>query len=1167
MTLLFADIEGSTRLVQQLDTGYAAVRDAYQSIVREAIETHAGHEMGTEGDSFFVVFDRAADAVACAVRAQAGIENHDWPVTEPVRVRVGIHTGEAVPRGDGYVGVAVHQAARVASAANGGQILLTEATRTLAANAPPSESVFADLGAHRLKDLDRPLRLYELRRAGGAPGPRPRTLDAQRHHLPTHLTPFTGREAELDTVTDLIADPAVRLLTLIGPGGTGKSRLAARVAEHATARFPDGVWFVPLASVSDPAAVPSAVGQTIGADESAHASAADAVFGALGDKRALLVLDNLEHLMEATAFINDVLHAAPNVDVLITSREPLRSSAERLYQVPPMVVPDPAASADDAARADAVALFVDRVSAREPAFRLDATNARDVIEICRRLDGLPLAIELAASRVPSLGVRALREKLDEGLAVLGGGPDDSPERHRTLDAAIAWSYDMLDAHEQQVFRQLAVFNGGWDAAAAAAVADASQGDLDALVERSLLRRDLAIANPRFTMLATIREFAQRRLAGSGEAELAAEKHTAYFNALAARAEAEIHRQDAGRWLDLLGADVDDLRTVMDRLWELGRNDEAAAMAASLADFWKIRGFLEQGRERLELAHERAGEASIERARCAVALARLRRETAISYVPKAMIPALEEAVEIATAVGDERCLARALAAMAGQAETFRDGFVAGYITGEAQKDETPRPKGRTKRQRRPKARSVLQRALAIAERCGDDVLIAEIRSNPSFHRGFFKKFRALSGDPRTVSSALAQMRGGGDKTVEAELLVRSFGSGRAREVAAERGLELARELGDQRLEAQALGRLADFAGRRADLKLSSDLLHQGIAVARSVGDKMAEGRMLFSLAIIGSHWRKAEAVAAIRARLAQMGRSYGWVGRSSLMFTAGAYLTGLRTFSGGALWIAAFAAFEGRTRHWLLLAAGSLLLGRVRNLVRRPAYWRFIHVRHSPLLIVTLAAFGLALWLDRPRLAALGLFVVLAVFAWMRGPVVRYVTSVCCAAGIVATYALPIGSEVVPILVVIAALPNAFSTLDVQRADPLWRLSITASVIARIGATFVGVDVAARLLTGSSPFGTWGRVGAPLAVAGLVTVTVVAVFLDRRLRVPAAMLAVGSALLPFSFAGSDPSAVAAGVIFGVAWVVAAALLATEPLDAPEDFYPSSLQGPPKPVALA
>ncbi|HEV8602830.1 MAG TPA: adenylate/guanylate cyclase domain-containing protein [Gaiellaceae bacterium] len=447
VTLLFTDIEGSTRLLHELGERYADVLSEHRRVLREAFSRHGGVEVDTQGDAFFVAFARAGDAVAAAGEAQYALTNG------PVRVRIGVHTGEPVVTEEGYVGADVHRAARIMGAGHGGQVLLPETTRQLL----DTTAELRELGDHRLKDLTAPQRLYQL---GDGDFPPLRTL--YRTNLPIQPTPLVGRERELEEAGALVRSH--RLLTLTGPGGSGKTRLALQLAAEAVAQFPDGVFWVPLQALRDPALVERAIGASVGAD--------NGLIEHVANKRLLVLLDNFEQLIEAAPVVSSLLAGTLNAKVLVTTREPLHIEPEQRYQVEPL--PD-----DDAA-----VLFVERAQAVILGFR--PTQA--VGEICRRLDGLPLAIELAAARVALLDPDELLARLDRRLPLLGSRSRDAPARQRTLRATIEWSHELLEPDEQELFCRLAVFRGSFSLEAAEAVCDADLDALESLVVKNLVRR-------------------------------------------------------------------------------------------------------------------------------------------------------------------------------------------------------------------------------------------------------------------------------------------------------------------------------------------------------------------------------------------------------------------------------------------------------------------------------------------------------------------------------------------------------------------------------------------------------------------------------------------------------------------------------------------------------
>ncbi len=517
VTFLFTDVEGSTRLLERLGDRYGAVRDGHDRILQSAIADNGGRVVDTAGDGLFAVFPSPRQAVSAAARAQRELAGAHWPDGIALRVRMGVHTGEGVVDGSGYVGLDVHRAARISAAGHGGQVLVSEATRALVADALPEGASLEDLGVHRLRDLTRSERLYQLTVDGLDHGfPPLRTEDARPGNLPTRLTGFVGRADQVGEVRELIREN--RLVTLTGPGGTGKTRLALHVADGLAPSFADGAFFVDLSSVRDPALVPAAVIAALSLAEPSGRPATDVLSTYLERRNLLLVLDNLEQVTDAGAFVEELLGSAPGVRVLGTSRVPMHLYGEQEYAVPPLTLPregqlDP----DELGRSEAVELFVQRASAVKAGFRLTEENAGTVAEIVARLDGLPLAIELAASRVKLLPPRQLLPRLERRLALLTSSGRSFPERQRTLRATLDWSHDLLPEPERRLFRRLAVFAGGADLGAVEAVANpnAELGDtlelLATLVDDNLVRSlDDDGGEPRFGMLETIREYGMDR---------------------------------------------------------------------------------------------------------------------------------------------------------------------------------------------------------------------------------------------------------------------------------------------------------------------------------------------------------------------------------------------------------------------------------------------------------------------------------------------------------------------------------------------------------------------------------------------------------------------------------------------------------------------------------
>jgi predicted ATPase/class 3 adenylate cyclase len=569
VTFLFTDVEGSTRLLREHGDAYADLLGEHRRVIREAFTRHGGVEVDTQGDAFFVAFPRAVDAVAAAAEAQAALE------PGPIRVRMGLHTGEPLVTEHGYVGMDVHRAARIAASAHGGQIVVSEATRRLLADAP-----LRDLGEHRLKDLIGAERLFQV---GKGDFPPLRTLDTT--NLPVVSIPLVGRERELE---ELVADLSngTRLITVTGPGGTGKTRLALQVAAELVGTFSDGVFWVPLAGLTDPELLASEVAQTVGAP--------DDLMGFLRGRELLLLLDNFEHLLDAAPVVSSILATSDRVRALVTSRAPLRLGGEQEYRLEPL--PQKQAAALFAARARAVGREV-------------APDDATVEEICRRLDGLPLAIELAAARTKLLAPDRLLERLDSALAILTGGARDAPERQRTLRATIEWSYDLLDTRARELFARLSVFAGTFPLEAAEEVCGAELDDLAALVDYSLVK---PIGDDRFFMLETVREYALGQLCGGSEEDELRRRHATFFSALAE--EAYRHRFSAeAEWSARLDGDHDDLRAALDWL-SAGDPDRALELAGALGWYWLSRGLLGEGCGRLQAALAASGATGRSRAR-------------------------------------------------------------------------------------------------------------------------------------------------------------------------------------------------------------------------------------------------------------------------------------------------------------------------------------------------------------------------------------------------------------------------------------------------------------------------------------------------------------------------------------------------------------------------
>jgi len=619
ITLLFTDIEGSTRLLQQVGHRYDGILTECRQLLRAAFHRWNGYEVDTQGDAFFVAFARATDAVSAAVEMQRALAAHSWPDGATVHVRMGLHTGEPQRSAEGYVGLDVHHAARIMSAAHGGQVVLSQTTRDLVQYNLPDGVHLRDLGELRLKDLQRPSRLFQLAIVDlPADFPPLKALDTHPNNLPIQLTSLIGREKEVATIGRLLAREDVRLLTLTGPGGTGKTRLGLQVAAEVSDRFHEGVYFVNLAPITDPALVIPTIAQTLDLKEMGEQPPLDQLKTFLRERQLLLVLDNFEQVVRAAVYVADLLATCPKLKVIVTSRIVLHVQAEQEFAVPPLAVPDPKQLPNlvTLSQYEAVALFISRAQAARPEFQVTNANAPAVAEICARLDGLPLAIELAAARIKLLPPQALLARLDQRLALLTGGARDVPARQQTLRNTIEWSYQLLDEEEQRLFRRLSVFVGGGPLPAAEVLCqEIGQADLDvlnsllALLDNSLIQSsEEGAEEPRFLMLQTVREFGLERLAASGELERTRMAHARYFLALAEQAEPELHGPNQAMWVARLEQEHDNLREALEWALEKVRDETAAErreigmrLGAALKEFWLILGHYREARTFLERA--------------------------------------------------------------------------------------------------------------------------------------------------------------------------------------------------------------------------------------------------------------------------------------------------------------------------------------------------------------------------------------------------------------------------------------------------------------------------------------------------------------------------------------------------------------------------------------
>jgi predicted ATPase/class 3 adenylate cyclase len=793
VTFLFTDIEGSTKLAQEHPDQWESLRERHHAILQSAIESHNGYVFQIIGDAFCVAFHTARDGLEAAIASQRKLQAEDWRDTL-IKVRMGIHTGEAKLQaaGDyhGYLTMSLVQ--RLMSAGHGGQILLSNAAENLLRGQLPKDMSLRDMGEHKFKDVTQSVRVFQVVALDlQSDFPSLRALDVFPNNLPTQLTSFVGREKELAHVKKLLHD--ARMLTLIGPGGTGKTRLSIQAANEVLNQYPDGVWLVELAPISDGSLVSRTTTIAIGLREEPQRQIMDVLCEYLHDKRLLLVLDNCEHLVDACARMSDkILHAAPNTRVLASSREALGIGGEVTYRVPSLGLPDVhhLPPAESLSQYEAVKLFIDRATNAVPTFAVTNENAPALAQICDRLDGIPLAIELAAAKIRVLSLDQIAKRLDDRFRLLTGGSRTALEHHQTLRAAIDWSYNLLPVAEQLLFTRLSVFMGGWTLEAAeAACSDTivnSEDILDLLehlINKSIVIMEETQYETRYHMLETIRQYATEKLA---EVDAWREQHASYFLTLAENIQPYLEKPEPASWLDKLENEHNNFRAALAWVREKGEVDLGLRLASALCLFWFMRSYLSEGTTQIE------GFLSLQ-------------DKSINTAMRAQ--ALDRAGMLARYRGDLK-----------------------------------------------HAHELIADSLSIRRKLAERHGIADSLANLGFvtlHQGDFTQAHQLYSEALSINRELDNQQGIADSLTHLALMAFHEGDYESAQAMDESSLAIWRGLGDQQGIAWALHRLGHTMLHRGEYATARDLFKESLAISKTVGFKWGIASAAEGLACVAS----------------------------------------------------------------------------------------------------------------------------------------------------------------------------------------------------------------------------------------------------------------------------------------------------------------------------
>ncbi|HTS21196.1 MAG TPA: tetratricopeptide repeat protein [Casimicrobiaceae bacterium] len=833
ITFLLTDIEGSVRLWETQRAAMERALVRHDKILRGAIEAHGGHLVKSTGDGALAAFSIATDAVRACLAAQRGLSAQAWDGAS-IKSRMALHSGAAEQRDGDYYGPALNRAARLMAAGHGGQILLSLSTAELVRDHLPPNVTLRDMGERRLKDLIRPERVFQLTGAElHADFPPLKTLDARPNNLPAQPTPLIGREDAVRAIKEHLSRSPLRLLTLSGPGGTGKTRLALQAAAELVDEFEHGVFFVPLAALSDPDLVLPAIAQTFDVREAAGQPLRDQLGGYLREKEMLLVLDNFEQVVDAAPSVSHLLSAAPRLKALVTSREVLRLSGEADFPVRPLSLPEskPLPPLEVLAQYGAVALFVERAAAVKPGFTVTNENAPAVAEICHRLDGLPLAIELAAAHVRVLPPQRMLGELNHRLSFLMGGARDLPARQKTLRSTIDWSHDLLTTDEQKLFRRLAVFAGGCALEAVDSVCNAGEElrvleTVESLVAKSLVSETEARGESRFAMLETIREYALERLVAAGEDEQTREQHVRYFVRLAEDANARLISAEQAVSLRRLEGDYENLRAALERDLAIAGSSAGLRLCTALDRFWERRGYLSEGRQwcarvlsRVDTGDRAAERGNVLNAAGGLALAQGDLSAARTH--------FNESLAIRRKLNDRRGIAGSLGNLGIVA--FEQGDLA---TG----------------------RMLVEESLGIMRELGDRLGIANKLTSLghlAFREENYSAAWALHQEDLSIRRELADQRGIAVSLTWLGIVAHYRAEYPAAKAFMEESMALYRELGDRGGVATALENLAAVAFAVRDFAAAQALGRQSLSIHAELGEKVGIRAALDGLAAVAA----------------------------------------------------------------------------------------------------------------------------------------------------------------------------------------------------------------------------------------------------------------------------------------------------------------------------